>query len=484
MPMGMRAITVAVLACWSASDARAATKLCVTLPGSWMIDAPGAIDVPEEPRLVLPVWRTDRNSFHVTVARRGEGGEPIVRAAAFSVEAIDEQNALVTVEAADGDWILDPGSVGQHVCSKTVLRVRRDWQAARPEPAVLLRDGGIELVSAPGDPLSWTRLDWAYAQDAFARDLHGSLGFDSTWIRPAPDRAIVLRLVRFWPDGARVDALRAVAGAAPRQPVCAGPRLPRAVPRAAEFLVARRHAAFTTGGDRLATRTRFDHDAHRTRLSVEVPDGIAFELRELPIASPCSALQPLVVTAERSRDEPPRVVGVDMEEPRWEPGTPLDVRIADAGTWGLVEVAWSPTADGIANGEAPRFLATADTIQFYGSAVEAERASAAAAPDPIGPFTWLPVRYPVVHLSVTPLWPDGARGVAWTGRLEVDPDTRLVTVTSTPGRIAPAAEPATTGPARSLADRALVPLVLLLLLLGGVWLRARRHGHTGAPPPG
>ncbi len=484
MTMRMRVGCVAVLAfLWSAPSADAATKLCFFKrrpAGAWLFDATRAIDVPENPTFVIDRGRL-RDDFRVEVARRGEDGTVLTRSAEISIAPLDEQNSVVTVLATEGDFIPDPGFVGHGLCSASrAFRVVRDWRATKAMPDVVAQGDDL-LLRRPsdGEALSWTSLEWAYSHEALTADLHESEGFAPyLWDHPAPGTAIFLRLVRLWPDGTRVAVRRSVTGSAPATVACEEPRPPRAIPPGAEFLVEGRYAAFATDGRRLPLRADRDADTGHMRVSVDAPAGTTFALHALPIVSECPAAQPLVVTDDRWREERPTVTGVFpvaemMDQPaRW-PDFPIELRIAHADTWGLVEVAWGATYGEMESADDDhRDRVPADWMYFFQPR--------------------LPAGLQVMYVRVTPLWGAGGRGAPWTGRLTVDPFTRIVDLQT----IAPPApaEPrcgTRTGTARVAGDtmtlvRRAAPYALAALLLLVLWgaLRARRNRHTSAPPPG
>jgi hypothetical protein len=478
MTMRMRVGCVALLAFpWSAPAAEAASKLCafeVKPAGAWLFEGPPPIDVPENPRFVIDRGRLG-DDFRVELARRDDDGAIHVRTAEVSIAPLDERTHVVTVHAEAGDWIPDPGFAGHGYCTAArAFRVVQDWRAAKLPPAVAVREDDILLrPTTDGEALSWTRLEWAYTEEALAADLHESEGFDRSWPHPVPGTAIAVRLVRHWPDGTSTAVRQMLAGSAPPASTCEDPRPPRAVPAGAVFLVEGRYAAFTTAGRRLPLRAARDEDNGHMRVTVEAPAGTPFALRALPLVNDCPAAQPLIVLGDGWRDAAPTIAGVfpvaEMpDQPaRW-PDFPMELRVEHADTWGLVEVAWGATYDEMESADgAHRDRVPADWLYFFRPR--------------------LPENLHVLYVRVTPLWPGGARGASWTGRLAVDPFTRVVTLKTV---AAPRRSPALKCGYRAVGEdmaglREAAPGLLLLVLLV-FWgaLRSRRPRHTSAPPPG
>lgn len=446
--LGRVLVCIAILG--AARQVDAATKLCFPNPTSAPI-----VDVPVNPRFV--VERTRLRRFAATDTR----GER--RALPYTVEDIDEYRVSVTVQAGPGTVLFSDDTIDWR-CSGTRYRVVTSpavGARARLESAALERDAdGAHYVQLHWNDderdSSWTRFEWAFDRHDLEHGLHGARDarYGGAWFPlDARWRTMFVRLVRYHVDGTsstwtgwvHVDhgAVRIGTGEPPHEPApraaCAV-TAPRNVPVDPTFHQRRfdpgRFAALSASGAHLPIEVTPTDD--RTDVAVRAPEGAVFQLHALPRLPGCSTERWLRATADRSHDEAPIVVGGENG------GCAVHVDLADAHTWGEIEVATPRAifAEEIAGG------AQVTNIADYGDV----------------PFA----------VRITPIW-NGVRGRPWDGWIEVEPRCAGIRFGAvTPVRataLAPVAAPAPgAGPAPSIDDEPTGANALLaalgLLLLG------------------
>lgn len=440
-------VLVCIAVVGSAQTAEAMSKLCLPKPTSAPI-----VDVPVNPRFV--VNRTDVPRFAATDTRGAR------RALPYTVEDIDEYRVRVTVQAGH-DTVMFSDDTIHWRCGGTRYRVVTSapvGSRVRLTSAEIERDDNgtpyVQLHWTDNDAETWTRLEWAFDRHDFEHGLHGARDarYGGAWFPlDARWRTMFVRLVRFHVDGTistwtgwvHVDngAVRIGTGEPPHEPAPRGEcalTAPRNVPVDPTFHVPRfdpgRFAALAPSGAHLPLAVRPTDD--RVEVAVRAPEGAMFQLHALPRMPGCSTERWLRATADRSHDEAPVVVGGDNG------GCAVDVDLADAHTWGQIEVATPRAifAEQVADG--------AEVTDIAGYDVDV-------------PFA----------VRITPIW-NGVRGRPWDGWIHVEPrcaGIRFGAVTpareAAPAPVpAPKVEPATPIGDDSRGVAALLAALGLLLL--------------------
>lgn len=481
--MGICAVGVALVSMAMATEAQAATKLCV---GPKIGET---IEVPPNPRFVLLSEEGNVDSrAREHLLRRG-------KTFGHTDELVDSYWIGRTVRAEDGHRFVMP--LNNHFCSTPRYRVDRNWKRRSGVPvpmAAALResDAGepyVVLMWRPAKELSWTRIDWAYSRADLERGLHGSL-HERESLQPPDSNAYVsihpnatrvhLRLTRFHLDGTESrwvgwlerdaqDRMRIRTGEPPLETpsatdlaACADSANPaRPVPVAPTFRTRRwdtpRFVAVTPGGDHLPIATRpVNERTHHAATTVNAGEGQQFWLRRLPLAPGCPTERLLVATGDRSRDEAPVITDARA------PGCSARLGIADPDSWGYFEV----SSQALTNEQVPDYLTEVKTI-----AADLGAPTMYSSP---------------LLVTITPVWGEGQRGAAWTGRVQsegcdeasfdalaVEPAApqALPSATATIERPAPACSANRRGMKRWILISILLSLALGLLL----YLRHRRR---------
>jgi hypothetical protein len=374
--------------------AEAAIKLCLKNP----VSAP-IVDVPPNPRFVVERERLHR--FSATDAHSGA-------ALPYTVTPIDEYWVSVTVKVGAGTTVFSDDMVNWKCGGRRyrVVAKARGSHGATPITAATTRPGAgatyvIDLSWREPGVTTATRFDWAYDPADLDNGLYGSQHVRWGWLRSLaidPRWGIVfVRVVQFHVDGkqsawkgwvhVRPDGTAEVGtGSAPvtppRSPACAATS-PRTVPVDPVFTVTEgRFAAVTSTGVRLRVDIR--PQSSGTQVAVRAPEGTIFQLQRLPAEPRCPTARWLHATTDRTRDEAPVVIAGDNG------GCAVHVELADADTWGALEVT-TPRAT-FANQHAADVRVT--DIGGYDAAPMAVR--------------------------ITPVW-NGVVGRPWSGWIQVEP---------------------------------------------------------------